>query len=261
MKQMNRKMKRWSWIIVALLPLLWAGCTRQEIDNREVVQSKYITVTAVMDDYVSTYGAPINSASELTDFGFFCSYTGTDSWDPLSDVPNKMFDVEMIRNASGFWDYADTPVVWDNTSAADCYTFFAYAPFGTAENGLSVVSQATDPGIPELKYTVPVTVQDQPDLMIAEIRENIHPTGHPVALKMRHALTAIGFELAGDGETVEGISISGVSVSGRLPMYNGAFLGTLWWKNLGPLTNTDYSASISGEIGRASCRERVSVRV
>jgi len=247
MKRMNVKMRRWSWVVAALLLLVWTGCTDHNLEGREDLKpGKYITVTAEIADMVATYGTPINSASQMTDFGFFCSYTGTNQWNASTHIPNKMYNVKMVRNATtGFWDYAGTPVEWDNASAADNYTFFAYAPFATGANGngLTVLSAATDPGIPQLSYTVPNTVENQPDLMVATARKNIHATGHPVNMQMKHALTAIGFEMSGDGETVVGIDISGVSTTGKLTMDAAAGIS---WTNLNSPTNTAFSVGLNG---------------
>ena len=249
MRRMRVKMNGWSGMVVVLLMLMVSGCTDNNLEGREELKpGRYITVTADVVDMVATYGTPINSAAQMTDFGFFCSYTGNNQWNASTDKPNKMYNVKMIRNSStGLWDYAGLPVEWDHASAADNYTFFAYAPFekgtGSSGNGITVVSTANDPGIPLLTYTVPNTVENQPDLMVATARKNNHPTGHPVNMQLKHALTAIGFELMGNGETVVDISISGVSVSGKLAMDAAP---AITWTNLDAPSNTEYKVSIAG---------------
>ena len=230
-----------------LLLLLLAGCATDELDNIEGVSENYpvayITVTASVDEIVETRGLPVNAASQMDDFGLFCSYSGSALWDYTSDFPGKMYNLMMSRNTqTGLWDYFDTSVPWNNVTAADNYTFFAYAPYATATNGITVTSSANTAGIPALRYTVPAVVQDQPDLMLAVIKENIHPTGHPVDLRMRHALTAIGFMVYGYG-TVTGISVTGVHVGGDLLMDGG---NIVWDITPGSVTTLDFTASISG---------------
>jgi hypothetical protein len=205
-------------------------------------QHTYITVSVSVEDIVETRGTPINAVSQMTDFGFFCSHTYAVQWNNSTHAPNKMYNTKMVRNTTtGFWEYAEEPVEWDNDTAADNYTFFAYAPFATPANGITVTSSDNTAGIPTLSYTIPVTVQDQPDLMLAVPKKNIHPTGHPIALQMKHALTAIGFEVYGQG-TVTGISITGVHVSGNLSMDGSNIV----WNFPGNVTTVDFSSSITG---------------
>ena len=237
-------MKR--FVLYMLLVMLLVGCVADELNGKDDgtnnYQPQYITATVAVDGLLGTRGTPINYASEMTDFGFFSSYTGLDKWVD-SNEPNKMYNQKMVRNTTtGFWEYAGTAVEWDNTTAADNYTFFAYAPFATSANGITVTSSATTKGIPTLSYKVPTTVQDQPDLMLAVPRKDIHPTGHPVALQMRHALTAIGFMVYGDG-TVTGLSVTGVHDSGNLSM-DGSNIA--WTITSGSVSALDFSASLDG---------------
>lgn len=237
-------------VIMALLPLMMAGCIRHDMEDpdNEIINgaSQRITVTAsiiddITDDAVVTRGTPVNKETDMVDFGFFCSYTGTGTWNSATGVPDKMFNKKMVR-VNGFWDYSDTPVMWDNTSAADNYTFFAYSPFATVANGITVTSSANTVGVPVLNYTVQSAVQHQPDLMIAIPRENIHPTGHPVSLQMKHALTAVGFMVYGSG-TITGISITGIHTNGNLSMDGN---NIVWDIPLGSVSAIDFASSISG---------------
>jgi hypothetical protein len=78
--------------------------------------------------------------------------------------------------------------------------------------------------------------------MLAVPRKDLHPTGHPIALQMKHALTAIGFLVYGNG-TVTGLSVTGVHVSGNLSMDGENFA---WNIPSGNVTSLDFSAAISG---------------
>ena len=232
---------------VLLLLLLLAGCAVDERNNiddvSESYQAVYITVTASVDEVVETRGIPVNAVSQMDDLGLFCSYSGDALWDYTSNIPDKIYNMMMVRNAqTGSWDYFDTSVPWDNATAADNYTFFAYAPYAKTKNGITVTSSANTAGIPALRYTVPPIVQDQPDLMLAVPKENIHPTGHPVDLRMRHALTAVGFMVYGYG-TVTAISVTGVHVGGDLLM-DGSNI--VWSIASGSVTALDFTASILG---------------
>jgi hypothetical protein len=79
--------------------------------------------------------------------------------------------------------------------------------------------------------------------MIARARKDIHPTGHPVNLQMKHALTAIGFEVSGKGEVITGIAVTGISDQAVLMM--DAEQPDLW-SNHGSLITTYLSTNIYG---------------
>jgi len=214
-----------------------------------------------------TRGTPIDNVSQMTTLGLFCSYTNQNTYAPASDAPGYMFDEQLELHADGFWYYSGTPVMWWGASypstvpgagynAADHYTFFAYAPFATGVydatgnptgNGITVTSAFSTAGTPTLSYAVPTNVLNQPDLMLALPRKDLHPTGHPVALQLKHALTAVGFTIVGNGEKVTGISISGVSTSGNLVMDGTAIA----WTGLNAPQTTDFSASIAFDSGES----------
>lgn len=260
---MKKEGKIKQMILSALLPLLMVGCAGEDIDKSDEGTGndpvkQHIIVTTVIDDDASTRGTPVTSANamtEMTDFGFFCSYTGANSWD-TSAKPNKMFNVKMTRvNGTAFWEYdGGASVEWGNpddpnsSSAADRYTFFAYAPYATAVNGISVISTENSAGVPQLRYSVPANAANQPDLMIARSRKNIHPTGHPVGLQMKHALTSIGFMLSGSGN-VTGISITGVYVDASISMDTTTYsmcADTVVWNISGNITSGFYPAVLNG---------------
>jgi hypothetical protein len=82
--------------------------------------------------------------------------------------------------------------------------------------------------------------------MLAVPRYNIHPVGN-IPLQMKHALTCVGFQIAGDGdEKITGISISGIAVSGDV-VVDGS---NIVWTNLGEPASTDFSASLNYDAGK-----------
>jgi uncharacterized protein (TIGR02145 family) len=195
-----------------------------------------------------TRGTPITAASQMTTMGVFASYTSTSDWTASASL-GKMFNQKLTYTA-GEWEYpAGEEVYWGATTLADRYSFFAYAPYGSGVynatsnatgNGL-VVDTATTTGTPTLTYTVPVKVQNQPDLMVAVPKKNVRPSGAKVSLAMEHALTSVAFQIKGNGEKVKSISVQGVSVSGTLAVDGG----TITWSNLAAPTTTDFSASLN----------------
>ena len=217
---MKKEVSIRKFMVFALLSLLLAGCAGNGMDDTDEMvynPKSVIAFTTSIDDEPVTRGTPLNSASEVTSLGLFCTYTGKEKFNTLQPPPppppNKMINKKMNRvQGTDGWEYDGADVMWDNTSAADNYTFFAYAPYSSPANGITIEMPLTT--LPRLRYKVPANVADQPDLMIAESRRNIHPTGHPVDLKMKHILTAVGFTLQGNGQVVTGLSLTGVYTEG-----------------------------------------------
>ena len=237
------------------LMLILAGCTeRNELDTPvdDVRQCIAVSV-AVEENPVVTRGTPLNSVSEVTSLGLFCTYTEKEPFSiKLRILPNKMDNKKMYRiPGTDNWAYEGADVTWDNTTAIDNYTFFAYAPYSTPENGISIPEPYY---IPNLRYKVPANVADQPDLMIAESRRNIHPTGHPVDLKMKHVLTAVGFTLQGNGQVVTGLSLTGVFTEGtiNIDLANG---NARTWNLVGDRTAT-FDIPIAGGSCTANATEQ-----
>jgi hypothetical protein len=244
-------MKRWS---ILLLPMI-AGCAG-EVPPQPDDPGQYIAMTART---TSTRGLPLTSVSQIPDFGMFCFHTGDRMWAD-SDAPARHYNRRLARSAiTGRWEYADgdPAAMWSARSATDDYTFFAYAPFATGEydpslngsgNGLSIASGAEVSGTPRLRYTVPERVESQPDLLVAMPRYDLHASGHPVTMIMNHALTAVGFRLAGDGERITGISLQGVATSGQLALDGG----DIHWNGLRQAPSLDrYAASVAFDDGES----------
>jgi hypothetical protein len=77
--------------------------------------------------------------------------------------------------------------------------------------------------------------------MVAVPKKNVRPTGAEVALTMKHALTSVAFQIAGNGEKVKSIAIQGISTTGTLSIDGG----TISWSSLGAATDVDFSASLN----------------
>lgn len=174
-----------------------------------------------------TRGTPITGAALLPTMGVYCAYTGAADWTAAAN-PDKMYNVRM-DNSAGTWSYnggVQPNYYWQAASLTDRYSFFAYAPFGTAANGIAVASLQSAAGIPTVTYTVPATCADQPDLMVATPRYDLRPTGADVALQFSHALTCIEFTVKGDGLAIKGITVKGVKNTGTLALDGGAITWT-----------------------------------
>ena len=239
------------------LMLLLAGCTgRNELDTPVDGSQERITISvAVEENPVVTRGTPLNSSSQVNELGLFCTYTGKTPFNVMLGIlPNRMVNVKMKRTpGTDNWEYEGADIMWDNVSAADNYTFFAYSPYSSPGNGIT--TDALSYPVPSLRYKVPVNVADQPDLMIAKSRENIHPTGHPVDLKMKHILTAVGFTLQGNGQVVTGLSLTGVYTEGQVYIDADGDVNEEWIIEGNSLT-TIFNVPIAGGACTADATEQ-----
>ena len=216
------------------------GCNDETFQDSQGNEGPGIgfTTSVVETDLVSR-GTPITAAASLTNMGVFCYPTGFNSWATAgtSATPTLMNNL-LFTQSGGKW--SSSPAVgWGaDVSVAQKFTFFGYTPQATAANGLSVLSTT---GTPKLRYTVPTTIGDQPDLMIAASKD-IHPTSGQVPLAYKHALTCLAFNVKGaGGEKITAIKVKGVRVTGDLTW---AADGTPVWSNLGAATSTTYSVGL-----------------
>lgn len=239
---------------------LLGSCSKDGVDDNGQAAydaSKSVTFTTTTPGKAVTRGTPITDVAGLASMGAFCSYTGMADWTSGDDF-DKMFN-QRLDNVSGTWTYpSGQEKYWEAASMADRYTFFAYTPYATASNGITVQGTASTQGTPTLTYTVPsgsdAAIAAQPDLMVAVARKNVRPTGNPVALEMKHALTSVGFRIGAEdaGKKLTGIVVSGVSITGTLTMDGGWDTGDggpIKWSGLGAPAATNFSALINKDTG------------
>ena len=227
-------------IIILAAALSITGCSVDPFDQGTDTPSGIVAFSTGG----TTRGTPVGDASMLTDIGTFGYYTGQSNWTDAS-LPELMFNQRLYRDGTQ-WEYDGVPVSWNGNAASDLFSFYAYAPYATVDNGIVVNGNSSTGGIPSLTYTVPADVTKQPDLLVAVPRVDIvKPASGCVSLTMEHALTTIGFQVAGSGEQITGLSIAGVSMTGTLEM-NGS---DIEWTGLDTSPTADFSASINFDDG------------
>ena len=236
--------QRFVLYLIILIALLASGCLK-EIPLDEPTIAPYdpaqpMSFSAQVEPI--TRGTPINSVEQMTTMGVFAAATANKLWS-ATDTVEKMFDVKMSLETGLKWVYEKQPIYWEaKDNVNDKYSFFAYAPYADDDNGIKV-DETHITGVPQLTYTVPTTVEDQPDLMVAIPRFNLRPTVS-VPLVMKHALTAIGFQIKGHAadysEEITDISITGVAITGTLAIDGSE----IKWTDLKQPTNKTFSVSL-----------------
>ena len=231
---------------------LTVSCT--EITDLNDYETNGIQFTT-SSDIPQSRGLPISSANDMPNMGVFAYYTGNgnaNNWGAkgATATPNFMNNIQ-ITNNGGLWSY-DTPVYWPQAVDANV-SFFAYSPYATATNGITM---NVTTGIPSIDYTVPTNCSDQPDLMVSALLQDRNVTNNgssSVNFQMRHALTCIGFKASGNGEKIEKITVKGVKKSGKLSV---AADGTPSWDLTGA-TNENFEAIVDDGVYLESTAELV----
>lgn len=140
----------------------------------------------------STRAAQVGDLSAYGSFGVSSyTYKTADGWSETL-TPSPMYDIEVREESTGVWAPV-TECYWPGSSRK--IRFFAYAPYNVSG---ATLSAATAAGTPTIAYTVPTTVADQKDLLIADSGELAGDGSDGASLAFRHALTAIRFAVGDD---------------------------------------------------------------
>ena len=241
-----------NWLCTLILFALAVGCTNSDTLPDEARNDD--GAITFRTDETRMRGAIKETFGNGDNMGVFAFYLpkGTPSIDALA--PNFMYNQEVTCDGSS-WSYS--PLKYWPNNEGDAIKFFAYAPFGKGEytsneeldanpdgNGITVTKN-NDTGIPKLTYTVPSKCSNQPDLMVAvPVESSKQKSDASVLFSFKHALTCVGFKVAGNGETINKIAVAGVLVSGELSI-DGENLS---WKLNGSPSSSEYQAGIKSSL-------------
>lgn len=132
----------------------------------------------------------------LLDFGVFASYTKDAVWS--NQTPNFMFNQKVARTSVGA-DWAYSPKKYWPTTQGDQISFWAYAPYETADNGIEVTSTNTATTTPTIEYSLTGDLSKLADF-VTDVEMNVtksastDPDGatRTVNFGLRHELTRVG---------------------------------------------------------------------
>ncbi len=196
-------------------------------------------------DYKTTRGSIITQDNFYDSFALYGYVYGSGSgWSSVSGSTSVNENINGIPMTKGKGnDYNASGVYWPGGS--NNATFFAFAP-----NNCSDASITANSGGPTITYTVPQTVSDQEDLLVA-VAKDVKCDGKnaPNPLTFNHALAAIKFERGdnlGDFTSISNVEISGVNNKGTLSSFDN-----LEWTNQsidGTVTNTYTISDLSNVL-------------
>ena len=196
-----------------------SGGTVSPLEGDSTGQTLYLVteVAAVNDSVIgpATRGSKVENEEDFTkayaSFGLtgICHQRNGDS--DVSDLAPNLLHNGKITKKGTFWE-GQEPLYWPGSGRM---RFFAYAPYATPDNGVSV-SPSSQKGAPELTFKVNDDVEKQTDLLTS-VRDVAGNGGGAINLEFRHALAAIQFK-TGDamlGGKVKKITLSGVYKEGK----------------------------------------------
>ncbi len=159
----------------------------------------------------------IITSSTIADFGVFGYSTNSNAWS-TDATPNMFHDLKVLE--SNNWNSKKYWVEGKNS-------FFAYAPYKTETNGITITSTEATAGAPIIKYVMATDVAKQPDVLVATPALNktkpTEGTNTGVPMTFKHKLAAIGFRaIEAYGGSISSISITGIKTEGTLKIDNGA---------------------------------------
>ena len=198
---------------IAMTALTVTSCTNDEVVEA-MPQKQAIEFGTYLGRDAQARGSILADAN-LFDFGVFASYTNGEKWTNQAK-PNFMFNQLVNRqNTNTPWSYSPKKY-WPTTQQNEYISFFAYAPYATEDNCISVdPDENVESDTPKITYTITpdnlATMADfTADVQMNETKE--YPDANPdkstrnVDFGFRHELTrvAIGAKLDRDAFAVEG---------------------------------------------------------
>ncbi len=132
--------------IIAFAALSVTSCTKDEVI--EIMPQEAIEFGTYLGHDVQSRGVVLDN-SNFNQFGVFASYTDG-SWTPNSPI-NFMFN-QVVNKSGNNWTYS--PLKYWPADQSYKVSFFAYAPYAASDNGISLVTDKTGAGAPQILYTI-----------------------------------------------------------------------------------------------------------
>lgn len=132
--------------IIAFAALSVTSCTKDDVI--EIMPQEAIEFGTYLGHDVQSRGVVLDNTN-FRQFGVFASYTDGD-WKTTSPI-NFMFN-QVVNKSGETWTYS--PLKYWPADQSYQVSFFAYAPYAASENGISLVTEKTGKGAPQIRYTI-----------------------------------------------------------------------------------------------------------
>ena len=187
--------KSFFWGIIAFAVLSVTSCTKDDVI--EIIPEDPISFGTYLGHDVQSKGVVLDNGN-FSNFGVFASYTDGD-WSETSLI-NFMYNQLVQRaNANSEWTY--TPLKYWPADQSYKVSFFAYAPYASQSNGITVVTENNEEGLPQIKYTIdPDNLGAMADFVAdvdinhtkdAKVEEGVDDLDEDVSFVLNHELTRV----------------------------------------------------------------------
>lgn len=181
-------------------------------------------------------------------FGVMCYAKENGSFDPINDKPNYAYNLKVYKSGSSW--ITSTNLYWPESST-DKVSFVAYAPYATADNGITP-SSVSHSGYPILNYFASNSdITKQVDLCYAPPVLNKTASDGVINFGFKHALTKITFSAKShyDYDTIVGYKIKSIKLTNIITK-GELFLGTTpTWTPSSSATDTgSYFLTIGNQL-------------
>ncbi len=186
--------------LLIVVAAVFASCSTHQEVVPGITAEDAISFGAFFDQ--ATKGTITDDTSVMTDdFGIMAYYTKQVAWADAAATatPNLMYNqqIEYIgesETSGAYWTYSPTKY-WSNISG-DNYSFFAYAPYQTASNGI-VLSGDSAVGVPTITFTIQDEALNMIDLVAGQEVDVAQQT-EAVKFDLKHQLTRVMFSAKTD---------------------------------------------------------------
>lgn len=179
--------------IIAFAALSVTSCTKDEVI--EIMPQEAIEFGTYLGHDVQSRGVVLDN-NNFNQFGVFASYTDGD-WNANSPI-NFMFNQEVNKSGNN-WTYS--PLKYWPADQSYKVSFFAYAPYAASDNGISLVTDKTGAGAPQIRYTINdgnlgkmadfVADVDINHTKDAEVTDGVDDLDEDVSFVLNHELTRV----------------------------------------------------------------------
>lgn len=182
--------------IIAFAALSVTSCTKDEVI--EIMPQEAIEFGTYLGHDVQSRGVVLDN-SNFNQFGVFASYT-EGSWTPNSPI-NFMFN-QVVNKVNDNWTYS--PLKYWPADQSYKVSFFAYAPYAASDNGISLVTDKTGAGAPQILYTINDRELGKMADFVADVEINhskqsgdegdIDQVDETVTFSLQHELTRVNIQ-------------------------------------------------------------------
>lgn len=183
--------------IIAFAALSVTSCTKDEVI--EIMPQEAIEFGTYLGHDVQSRGVVLDN-SNFNQFGVFASYTDG-VWTPNSPI-NFMFNQEVNKGNDNNWTYS--PLKYWPADQSYKVSFFAYAPYAASDNGISLVTDKTGAGAPQILYTINDAELGKMADFVADVEINhskqagdeqgIDQVDENVTFSLQHELTRVNIQ-------------------------------------------------------------------